>query len=373
MRRFSIITVCYNEEKRIRKTLESVYCQSYQDYEHIIEDGGSTDRTLSIISECSSLYSERQLQIYSEKDDGLYDAMNRAIKKAKGDYICFINSGDFLMDAMTLERVAAQMDTLPGMDWYYGSCVVIFPNGDEYLQVQGNIENISGRDISGELKSRQLSLIHQAIFAHRNCFINNLFDIKYSLRAELKWYYKCLLARKKVKRLEFPVCKYSLGGYSERISSVEINARETREIFNEMHLRTEENEKFLPKGNNYGECYRTIYNQWLALRQAGITVADYLLTKGVKRVAIYGYAELGTHLVKDIVNTEIQIDCLIDQKERFPYSSIRVVKPDEFTGKVDLVIVTSLLHFDEIRQYLNKRNISNIISLEDLLEDMWEY
>lgn len=371
--RFSIITICRNEEKRIQKTLESIYRQEYQDYEHIIEDGKSTDKTMDVVSKCSVMYPQDHLKVFSEKDEGLYDAMNRAVARAQGEYICFINSGDYLMNEKTLGDVAAQMDVFPGMDWYYGSCMVIFPNEDEYLQVHGSVENVDGADISEELKKGQISLVHQSVFAHRNCFVQNMFDTKYSLRAELKWYYKCLLARRKVKRMNFPVCKYALGGFSEKVASVAVNARETKDIFEEMHLLTEENADSLPREHNYSECCKTIYNQWLALRQAGVSVADYLKRKKVNRVAVYGYAEFGTHLINELKNSEIEIVCLIDQQDKIPYCGIKVLKPDEFDGNVDLVIVTALLHFGEIRDYLNGRVVCQVVSLEDVLEDMWEY
>lgn len=370
--RFSIITICYNEEKRIQKTMKSVYSQKFDDYEHIIEDGGSTDRTLERVSNCKAHYLPNQLKVYSEKDEGLYDAMNRAVIRASGDYICFINSGDFLHNENTLKDVAAQMDAFPGMDWYYGSCVVVFPNGDEYIQIPGSIENIRGKNISEKLKKEYLSLIHQSIFSHRRCFHKNMFDTKYFLRAELKWYYKCLLAQKKIKKLNFPVCRYSLGGFSERISSIAVNAREMRNIFEEMQLLTEENRSMLPIEDNNSERYRTIYNQWLGLHHAGFYIADYLKRKGIKRIAVYGYAELGTHLVNELKNTEIEITCLIDQKDRFPYSHIRAIKPDEFEGNVDLIIVTPLMHFGEIKEYFEGRGIKQLISLEEMLEDMWE-
>ena len=369
--KFSIITICYNEAKRIEGTLNSICCQTYSDYEHIIEDGGSTDGTLEVISRFASLYSERQIRLYSEKDEGLYDAMNRAITRAKGEYLCFINSGDYLFDKNTLANVAKQIEELPGMDWYYGSCIVVFPNGDEYLQIPTTIENIEGNDLSEELKKGQLRLNHQSIFAHRRCFENNYFDISYRLRAELKWYYECLFQQIKIKRLDFPVCRYAWGGLSERAVSVATHARETRRIFEELNLLTEENREKLPREDNYSECCKNIYNQWLALRQTGLCVADYLKRKNISRIAIYGYAEFGAHLINELRGSDIQIICLIDQADRYPFAEINVVKPDEFQGNVDLVIVTAILHYSEIEDFLSERVDCSIVSLEDMLEDMW--
>ena len=91
--KISIITATYNSEKTIEETLNSVLSQSYTDYEHIIIDGVSKDNTLSIIKKYEPKYNGR-LKIISEKDSGLYDAMNKGIKNAIGDVIGILNSDD---------------------------------------------------------------------------------------------------------------------------------------------------------------------------------------------------------------------------------------------------------------------------------------
>ena len=88
--KFSIITVTYNAEKVLEDTIQSIVTQSYKNVEYIIVDGGSTDGTLSIVNK----YKEHIHTIVSEPDKGLYDAMNKGIKLATGDYLCFLNAGD---------------------------------------------------------------------------------------------------------------------------------------------------------------------------------------------------------------------------------------------------------------------------------------
>ena len=98
---FSIITVTYNAEATIEVTLHSVQQQTYRQIEHIIVDGGSNDHTLSIIEKHKDSY----LHVISEPDKGLYDAMNKGIHLAKGDYLCFLNAGDTFHEVDTLEKI----------------------------------------------------------------------------------------------------------------------------------------------------------------------------------------------------------------------------------------------------------------------------
>lgn len=91
----SIVTVVYNGEKTIRRTIESVLCQEFKDYEYIIVDGLSKDSTVSIAKEYEKPFDGR-LHIYSERDKGIYDAMNKGINLAKGDYVWLVNADDWI-------------------------------------------------------------------------------------------------------------------------------------------------------------------------------------------------------------------------------------------------------------------------------------
>ena len=88
--RYSIITINYNNEEGLRHTIESIVCQTYTDFEFIIIDGGSTDGSVDVIKE----YAEHIAYWVSEKDNGRYNAMNKGVCQAKGDYCIFMNSGD---------------------------------------------------------------------------------------------------------------------------------------------------------------------------------------------------------------------------------------------------------------------------------------
>ena len=113
---FSIITVVLNGEKYIEKTIKSIISQSYKSYEHIIIDGGSTDKTLNIINK----YKKKITKIISKKDKGIYDAFNIGMSYAKGDYICFVNSDDILK-RNALKIINKYIEINPKIDFIFGS------------------------------------------------------------------------------------------------------------------------------------------------------------------------------------------------------------------------------------------------------------
>lgn len=108
--KISVITVCYNSEKTIEKTLESMLAQTYANYEYIIVDGASTDRTLDIVNKYREKFGER-LKIISEPDDGIYDAMNKGIRNATGEIVGIINSDDYYESCALEEIVKARFNT----------------------------------------------------------------------------------------------------------------------------------------------------------------------------------------------------------------------------------------------------------------------
>ena len=98
--KFSIITITLNSEKTIRDTLNSVFSQTYRNAEHIIIDGGSTDQTIPILKR----YPNNKKKIFIKKNFGIYKSINFGIKKAKGDFICILNSDDMFHSNHTLEQ-----------------------------------------------------------------------------------------------------------------------------------------------------------------------------------------------------------------------------------------------------------------------------
>lgn len=121
--KISVITATWNSGKTVQDTIDSVLRQSYQDVEHIIKDGGSTiDDTLAIIERSSSRYIDcgKSLRWVSERDGGIYDAMNKGVEMASGDIIGILNSDDFYTTNDILAKVAEAFDEDPQLDAVYG-------------------------------------------------------------------------------------------------------------------------------------------------------------------------------------------------------------------------------------------------------------
>lgn len=146
----TIITVCYNSSKTMDRTLKSVASQSFNDYEYLIIDGGSTDGTLDIVSSYRNSFGDR-LKVISEPDNGIYDAMNKGIKMAKGDLIGIINSDDYY-EPDALKTIA---------DNY---------KGEKHLVLYGMMRKISnGKELETVIYNHE-NLDNQMI-NHPTCFV----------------------------------------------------------------------------------------------------------------------------------------------------------------------------------------------------------
>jgi glycosyltransferase len=119
--RFSIITVCYNASKTIRTTIESILSQQNEEVEYIIIDGESKDGTIEIIRS----FQNQIAYFSSEPDNGIYDAMNKGISKASGDFIGILNSDDFFAHSGVLKTVSQAFFQNPDIDGVYGDLVYV--------------------------------------------------------------------------------------------------------------------------------------------------------------------------------------------------------------------------------------------------------
>ncbi|MDI6720710.1 MAG: glycosyltransferase family 2 protein [Methanomicrobiales archaeon] len=176
----SIVTVCKNSEEFIEKTIQSVASQIYPNIEYIVVDGGSTDKTLKIITK----YRSSVATLISEKDNGIYDAMNKGLDLCHGDLVYFLNSGDYLFNIDTISKIADIAEKNPSYDIYTGDIIYYDENCHE---------RISGERAS-IVKYLQSVVCHQGIIARRRVFDQTgKFDTKYHIYADYDWFLSALL------------------------------------------------------------------------------------------------------------------------------------------------------------------------------------
>ena len=158
--KFSIITVTYNAGKVLKDTIESVISQTYHSFEYLIIDGGSKDNTLHIVNQ----YKDRIHRIVSEPDQGLYDAMNKGIRLATGDYLCFLNAGDKLHGMDTLQLMVHSMQKLKELpDVLYGETAIVDSNG-HFLRMR---RLSTPQELTWKSFQKGMLVCHQAFFAKR--------------------------------------------------------------------------------------------------------------------------------------------------------------------------------------------------------------
>lgn len=161
--KFSIITVCYNSEKTIERTIQSVLNQTFQDFEYIIVDGKSTDGTLDIVHSYEEKFAGR-LKVISEKDNGIYDAMNKGIKMAQGEWIGLINSDDWYdEDALQViydnEEELCEQRRKKILGVIHGMCRILDDDGD-VIQIIGN----TAKGLKNGMIPHPSSFVHKQIY-----------------------------------------------------------------------------------------------------------------------------------------------------------------------------------------------------------------
>ncbi|MDR0573685.1 MAG: glycosyltransferase [Tannerella sp.] len=184
---FSVITVTYNAEKVLEKTLLSVLNQSYKHIEYLIVDGASSDKTTAMATRYKTLATDLDgFEIVSEPDNGLYDAMNKGLKKATGDYVWFLNAGDMLKTTDTVENIASVCNQMKMPDIIYGET--------DLLDSESNVFAERRLKAPGRLtwKSFCMGMLvsHQAFIAKRK--IAPEYDLKYRFSADFDWCIRCM-------------------------------------------------------------------------------------------------------------------------------------------------------------------------------------
>lgn len=203
----TIITVTYNAATVLQRTLDSVSSQTYQDIEHLIIDGASKDDTVAL-AEAYQKKVPYQVVIQSEPDHGLYDAMNKGLHKATGDYLVFLNAGDTLHAKDTLETIICQLPTfsppqqgeservLPAV--IYGDTAIVDSEG-RFLHLR---RLRPPKQLSWKSFKQGMLVCHQAFYVRTEIARQEDYDLQYRHSADVDW---CIRVMKRADELHLPL------------------------------------------------------------------------------------------------------------------------------------------------------------------------
>lgn len=201
----SIITVNYNNASGIKKTMASVFEQKHLPHEYIIIDGGSTDGSV----ECIVEYSDKVSYWVSEKDRGIYHAMNKGISRATGEYLIFLNSGDYFTDNQVIEKCIQFIETNQIVDVFYADMIVVNDVRHKKPWVKKHPSQISINYLEKENLNHQASIIRAHLFKEFGNYPEH-----YKLASDFWLYLKCFLNNKSYFNMNFPMVFYDLSGLS---------------------------------------------------------------------------------------------------------------------------------------------------------------
>lgn len=214
----SVITVVYNGEDVLEKTIQSVKHQTYANIEYLVIDGQSKDKTVEIIKK----YETDISKWISEPDKGLYDAMNKGLRMATGDFVLFLNAGDNFVNDKVLEKVFSKYDA--ETDVLYGEVMMV----DEKRQPIGTRTEITTRKLPKQLdwKSMKLGMVvcHQAFIPRRTLCP---FYIENNLSADIDWVIEILKKSRKNINTEIIIADFLVGGVSKQRHNQSLKNRYT--------------------------------------------------------------------------------------------------------------------------------------------------
>ena len=257
MIRFSVVTITFNAETVLQRTLDSVLCQTYEDVEHLIIDGASKDGTIAMAERYKQLSDTsdngHQVIIQSEPDRGIYDAMNKGLTQASGDYIVFMNAGDAFPSADTLEQVARRCrlaelpsDERPGV--LYGDTNMV-DNDGHFLHLR---QHRPPQQLSWRSFKKGMLVCHQAFYARTDIAKNVQYDLRYHFSADVDW---CIRVMKETERLGLPLSNSGIvvANYMEEGTTTKNHKASLRE-------------RYLVMQRHYGVLQTFLLHCWFVIR-----------------------------------------------------------------------------------------------------------
>jgi glycosyltransferase involved in cell wall biosynthesis len=247
--KLSIITITYQAEKYLERTIQSILEQGNRsEIEYVVVDGASTDGTGALIER----YRADIDQLISEKDRGIYDAMNKGLQIANGEYVLFLNAGDTFAATNTLENILHALALNP--DVVAGDAMFVDMEGNEI----GLRSVVTPHRIPTKLtwKSFRSGMVicHQSFIVKRD--IAPRFNVEYQLSSDIDWEIKCLKLSHKITQLPEPICRYLMGGASVQ------------------NLKKSWKERFHVMKSHFGFIETLLAHGWIMLRGISFAVKN---------------------------------------------------------------------------------------------------
>jgi glycosyltransferase involved in cell wall biosynthesis len=239
--RLSIVSINYNNLRGLKATAESVWAQTAQtEFEWILVDGGSSDGAAEWMSE----HSDRIDAAISEPDKGLYDAMNKGLAMARGEYVWFLNSGDRIHDSRVVERL---MPLLGEPDVVYGDTCFVEPDGREL----GLISQLKPQPLPAALGPGSfrfgMCLCHQSFLVKRS--LAPQYNLQYRLAADIDWIIRILKQSPSNRQTDFVISDFEVGGSSYQ------------------HTKKAWRERYAVLNKHYGVLSNFFAHLWIFLRR----------------------------------------------------------------------------------------------------------
>jgi len=227
----SIITITFQAEAYLKRTMESILIQTNPDIECIIVDGGSKDGTVSIIKEYEEIFRSKAIPYHwiSEPDKGIYDAMNKGLRMASGDYVWFMNAGDKVASADCLDKIlntnpeypATTSETHEAMlpDFIYGETLIVNDQG----KIMGPRRLKAPEQLNWKSFNMGMLVCHQSMLVKRS--IAPPFDLQYKYSADFDWTINCLRKANSILNTHTVLSHFLDGGVSKKKMKASLKER----------------------------------------------------------------------------------------------------------------------------------------------------
>lgn len=202
----AVVTVTFNAEQDIEVTLKSVLEQNYKNLSYVVMDGGSSDGTISIINSYKEALLKKgiALQVISEKDNGIYNAMNNSLKYINSEYVLFLNAGDYFTDANTISAIFNDSNILE-YDVIYGDYYLYYQNYRKYVE-----------SLSYIMLPNQMISTHQSFFVKTGLLQNRPYNECYKMAADYDFFLEMFLKGKSFFHVNVPVVYFKTEGISQQ-------------------------------------------------------------------------------------------------------------------------------------------------------------